>query len=212
MGNPIYSDNFKHFYEEIDGYIPLPPSPAQGDILYFDGTNWVTLAVGSPGDVLATQGASANPHWIPQSGGSGVTEICEVADITTGISIPSSSIPTILTFTEVSSIGGFHLLNTDTEFSCLVAGDYHIDCFCIINQSTTSEYTAMELIMNGGAQPKSADIRAPILLGTMPATLHITLDWTFGIGDYFTIGVAQTDSAIASENVTYAYLTITRIK
>src|SRR3990167_4965123 len=36
---------------------------AQGNILYWNGTNWVNLAVGTDGQALTTQGASANPTW-----------------------------------------------------------------------------------------------------------------------------------------------------
>lgn len=36
---------------------------AQGDVLYFDGTNWVVLAAGTSGHFLKTQGAGANPKW-----------------------------------------------------------------------------------------------------------------------------------------------------
>lgn len=38
-------------------------SAAQGDILYFNGTNWVNLAAGTNGHFLKTQGAAANPVW-----------------------------------------------------------------------------------------------------------------------------------------------------
>lgn len=38
-------------------------SEAQGDVLYFDGTNWVRLAPGTAGQFLKTQGAAANPLW-----------------------------------------------------------------------------------------------------------------------------------------------------
>jgi len=37
---------------------------AQGNILYFNGTNWVVLAPGTNGYVLKAQGAGANPTWI----------------------------------------------------------------------------------------------------------------------------------------------------
>ena len=42
---------------------------AQGDILYFNGSNWVRLAAGTSGDFLKTQGSGANPTWasIPDS-------------------------------------------------------------------------------------------------------------------------------------------------
>jgi len=38
-------------------------SQAQGDILYFNGTNWVRLGAGTAGYYLKTQGAGANPTW-----------------------------------------------------------------------------------------------------------------------------------------------------
>ena len=38
-------------------------SQAQGDIIYFNGTNWVRLAAGTSGYYLKTQGAGANPVW-----------------------------------------------------------------------------------------------------------------------------------------------------
>ncbi len=36
---------------------------AQGDVLYFNGSNWVRLAAGTAGKFLQTNGASANPSW-----------------------------------------------------------------------------------------------------------------------------------------------------
>jgi len=42
---------------------------AQGDILYFNGTNWVRLPAGTSGKVLQTNGTGANPSWETASGG-----------------------------------------------------------------------------------------------------------------------------------------------
>lgn len=42
---------------------------AQGDLLYFNGTNLVKLAAGSNGYFLKTQGAGANPTWEAIPGG-----------------------------------------------------------------------------------------------------------------------------------------------
>ncbi len=39
-------------------------STTQGRILYRDASNWQSLAVGNNGEVLTTQGASANPAWV----------------------------------------------------------------------------------------------------------------------------------------------------
>lgn len=47
-------------------------SLAQGDVLYFDGTNITRLGAGSSGEVLSTNGAGANPSWISVSGAANV--------------------------------------------------------------------------------------------------------------------------------------------
>jgi hypothetical protein len=43
----------------------------QGSILYRGASGWVALAPGTAGQVLSTNGAGANPSWVPQSGGGG---------------------------------------------------------------------------------------------------------------------------------------------
>ncbi len=43
---------------------------SQGDIIYFNGTNWVNLSPGTSGQFLKTLGAGANPTW-DTAGGSG---------------------------------------------------------------------------------------------------------------------------------------------
>jgi hypothetical protein len=48
----------------VDTKIPAPATPAQGDILYYDGSAWARLAAGTPGQLLETQGAGANPAWV----------------------------------------------------------------------------------------------------------------------------------------------------
>ena len=56
--------------------IPLPSDlnvsgQAQGSVLYFNGTNWVTLNPGTDGYVLTTHSTGANPTWTLVSGGGG---------------------------------------------------------------------------------------------------------------------------------------------
>lgn len=42
---------------------------AQGDILYFNGTSWVSLPANSDGYVLTTHNTGSNPTWAPAVGG-----------------------------------------------------------------------------------------------------------------------------------------------
>ncbi len=51
-------------------FIVSTSTPAQGDILYHNGTTWVSLVAGTSGYYLKTQGAAANPVWaaIPAGG------------------------------------------------------------------------------------------------------------------------------------------------
>jgi hypothetical protein len=42
-------------------------SPNQGDVIYFNGTDWVALGPGTSGHFLKTNGAGANPAWAAAS-------------------------------------------------------------------------------------------------------------------------------------------------
>lgn len=47
----------------VDGTDIAVGSDAQGDVMYYDGTNWVRLGAGTSGHFLKTQGTGANPVW-----------------------------------------------------------------------------------------------------------------------------------------------------
>lgn len=47
----------------------------QGDIVYFNGTDWVDLAPGDSGKYLKTQGAAANPMWDTPAGAGNVSKV-----------------------------------------------------------------------------------------------------------------------------------------
>lgn len=65
IDNEHFSDNC------VDGTNIALGSDAQGDVMYYDGTNWVRLGAGTSGQVLQTQGTGANPIWASSGGGSG---------------------------------------------------------------------------------------------------------------------------------------------
>ncbi|MBU0959709.1 MAG: hypothetical protein KKB31_07220, partial [Nanoarchaeota archaeon] len=55
-------------------------SQAQGDILYFNGSEWVRLGAGTSGKFLKTLGAGANPSWDTVAGSSDDPLVREVAE------------------------------------------------------------------------------------------------------------------------------------
>jgi len=55
--------NAKVANNAIDGTNIAIGSDAQGDILYFNGSDYVVLTTGTSGQFLKTQGSSANPTW-----------------------------------------------------------------------------------------------------------------------------------------------------
>ena len=59
---------------------------AQGDILYYNGTNITRLGVGSTGQFLQTNGVSANPSWASVTGAATVSEIAPANGSTTDLS------------------------------------------------------------------------------------------------------------------------------
>lgn len=55
----------------INGAMIALGSDAQGDIMYYNGVDWVRLPAGTSGNVLTTQGINANPIWAPGGLGGG---------------------------------------------------------------------------------------------------------------------------------------------
>ena len=53
----------------IDGTKIALGSDAQGDIMYYDGTNWARLPAGVNGQLLKTNGTNANPEWTSSTWG-----------------------------------------------------------------------------------------------------------------------------------------------
>ena len=60
--NPVWAE------VTVSGGISTPDTPAQGDVLYYNGSAWKCLVAGTSGQLLKTQGAGANPVWATVAG------------------------------------------------------------------------------------------------------------------------------------------------
>jgi hypothetical protein len=60
--NEVDDSKEKYYLERWNLFFP-PLNPSQGDIIFYDGSDWVSLAAGTDGDVLTTHGAGADPTW-----------------------------------------------------------------------------------------------------------------------------------------------------
>lgn len=73
-------------------FLDAAVSAAQGDIIYRGASSWVRLAAGTSGQVLTTQGVSANPSWT-SVGGTGTVTSAAVSGLN-GITVAGSPITT----------------------------------------------------------------------------------------------------------------------
>ena len=60
---PVIEDN------SVTGAKIALGSDAQGDVMYYNGSDWARLAAGTSGHFLKTQGTGANPAWAEAGGG-----------------------------------------------------------------------------------------------------------------------------------------------
>ncbi|MBI5732626.1 hypothetical protein HY967_01560 [Candidatus Jorgensenbacteria bacterium] len=99
---------------------------AQGQILYYNGTNWVNLAVGTSGQLLQTNGAGANPSWVTAGAGTvtsvsvvtanGVSGSVATATTTPAITLTLGAItPTTISATSLATTAASPLLLTNGQ-------------------------------------------------------------------------------------------------
>ena len=55
----------------------------QGDVMYYDGSNWQRLQYGTTGHVLTTAGVSANPYWAAGSSGTALPGVGSSGNVLT---------------------------------------------------------------------------------------------------------------------------------
>lgn len=138
-------------------------SPAQGDVIYYNGTNWVDLAPGTSGNFLQTQGASANPQWASASGSGTVNagttpDGAYYATSTTAISDAGAAVVTFgginYAGTTVPTLGVYTSAANTLSFSTATARRF----------SMTSALFAAANSSGGGMENASTSSTVPTLL------------------------------------------------
>ena len=118
----------------VDGTDIALGSDAQGDLMYYDGTNWVRLAAGNAGEVLQTGGVGANPSWAAAAAG----DVTAVGNVASGAAFNGSA-GTILTFDDADGDQTFAYDTTNNEFD--VSDDVNITGTLVTSGGLTIDAT-----------------------------------------------------------------------
>lgn len=114
----IYNDVRTMVSNPYGQFILDPGSEAQGDILYYNGAGvWARLPAGSAGQVLTTQGASANPQWGTPFG-------TQLGQVTTQASVTANtgSFTTIQSLSSIPAVGANNSIRIRGHVNCQSAG------------------------------------------------------------------------------------------
>jgi len=116
-------------------------SQVQGSVLYYNGSAWVQLAPGTSGNILTTQGASANPVWasapvtsvfgrtgavVSASGDYTSTQITNSstvsgATVTAALNTLAGTVPTLSSVLNSGNITGSHYIQVTDGFGLVGA-------------------------------------------------------------------------------------------
>jgi len=159
---------------------------AQGDVIYYNGTNLVRLPAGTSGQFLKTNGSSANPAWASVSGGgdllaaNNLSDVASTATSRTNLGLGTGDSPQ---FTAVN-IG-----NADTTLARSGAGDLTVEGNALYRAGGTD----VPVADGGTGASTAANARTNLGLGTgdSPTFTNLTVSGDLTVqGDTVTIDVA----------------------
>lgn len=146
-----------------------PSSPAQGDVIYYNGTSWVRLAAGTSGQFLKTNGAGANPAWATPTTAAPTESIIiacsdETTAITTGTAKVTFRMPYAFTLTGVrcslttaQTSGSIFTVDINEGGTTILSTKLTID-----NGEKTSETAATAAVISDSALADDAEITVDI--------------------------------------------------
>jgi hypothetical protein len=124
----------------------------QGNILYRGASGWQSLAVGSSGQVLSTQGAGADPQWISAAGVGTVTSVA-VSGGTTGLTTTGGPITAAGTITITGTLG---TANGGTNLTSYTQGDLLYASSSSVLSKLAKDTNATRYLSNTGSSNNPA--------------------------------------------------------
>jgi hypothetical protein len=109
----------------VDGTKIAMGSDALGDILYYDGTNYTRLPAGTSGQLLKTNGTSANPQWVD--------------------SVSSGKVVQMIAEEERALLSGTTIMPLDNTIPQKTEGDEYLTA--TIAPTSSSNYLLMEVTL-----------------------------------------------------------------
>jgi hypothetical protein len=158
-------------------------TPAEGDVMCFNGSQWVNLAAGTSGYLLASQGVSGCPHWISASGTGTVTSIIA------GTGLSGGTITTSGTVALAAIANGSFLGNTSGSSAAPTAQTVGAGLsFASGSLVVASNGVANAMIRQGAANSVIGNISnstanvANVAIPSCPDTGGNHLNWVSGTG------------------------------
>ena len=142
-------------------------SQAQGDILYYNGTNWVRLAAGTDKMLLQTQGSGANPQWIAPA----TQSTMEAATNDEGPVVPSvmQYHPGVAkawgNFNGTGTPAFNDSYNMDSSITDNGTGDYTV--------SFTTDFSSVNYVITGSTMDSSAGANTAGVIGPRDSTTKL---------------------------------------
>ena len=141
-------------------------SDAQGDILYFNGTDYVRLAAGTAGYVLTSGGAGANPSWS--------NSLIKVKTATEAIASTTLQDDDHLTISVVAGVNYFFYLRLSTNGY----GANGFKCDFTVPSGASGTYDVVSIRDNNSSYP--AQTRGNTIGTPFSNTFHYNQIWIFG--------------------------------
>ena len=199
----------------LSAYIDSAISSTQGAILYRNATGWTALGPGSSGSVLSTNGASANPAWIPVAGTGTVTSIATGTGLTGGPITGSGTISIANTTVTANAYGSASAVGT---FTVNAQGQLTLAGTTSIAIATSQITSGILPIANGGtglsalgtgvqtALGQTVTGSGSIVLATSPTLVTPTLGAASATSVAMTTGTITTTPSNSNDIANKAYV------